>query len=80
MKLEVPVIAYDSTAVGETMGEAGIKLKDKDLQMAAEWVDQICSNKILKTKVINDQKNRLEHFSTQRVEGKFRKIMESFVK
>ncbi|MBR3515267.1 MAG: glycosyltransferase family 4 protein [Lachnospiraceae bacterium] len=77
MKMEVPVVAYDAAAVGETMGDVGIRLKEKDLQVAAEWVHQLCSNEKLREKVITDQKKRLDFFAAQRTEQQFRQIVES---
>ena len=59
------------------MGDVGIRLKEKDLQVAAEWVHQLCSNEKLREKVITDQKKRLDFFAAQRTEQQFRQIVES---
>jgi glycosyltransferase involved in cell wall biosynthesis len=42
MELGVPVVAYASSALPETLGEAGVLLEDKDPLVVAEAVDKVC--------------------------------------
>ncbi len=77
MYLNVPVIGYDATAVGETMGGSGVLLKGKDLQAGAEWIELLRTNEQIRGKILKGQKKRLEYFSTKRTEQRFREIVES---
>ncbi len=67
MAAEVPVFAYDSTAVGETLGGAGVCWSPKDLEFAAELLGQVAFDPALREKVIAAQFERLEHFSEVRL-------------
>jgi glycosyltransferase involved in cell wall biosynthesis len=67
MAAGVPVFAYDSTAVAETLGGAGVCWSPKDLELAAEWLGQLAFDPALRTKVIDRQRLRLEHFSEARL-------------
>lgn len=79
MHFNVPVIAYDSSAVGETLGGGGVLLEEKDPQVTAEWIDMILNNEDLKTKLLKKQKERLEYFSEDKTERKFQVLIRGFV-
>jgi glycosyltransferase involved in cell wall biosynthesis len=63
MAMDVPVFAYDSTAVGETLGGAGVCWGPKDMEYAAEWLGQLAFDPIVRQKVIAGQRTRLQDFS-----------------
>jgi L-malate glycosyltransferase len=63
MAAGVPVFAYESTAVGETLGGAGVCWSPKDLEFAAELLGQVTFDPAIRAKVIAGQYARLEHFS-----------------
>ena len=66
MKFGVPIIAYDSSAVGETLGNAGILIKKKDPKFVANLIDFVCKDEKLKELIqINEQK-RLDYFSSKK--------------
>jgi glycosyltransferase involved in cell wall biosynthesis len=63
MWFDIPVVAYDSTAVGGTMGEAGILIKDKSRpDLLAESLYEQLSNPSAVAKVISNQRERRLHF------------------
>jgi glycosyltransferase involved in cell wall biosynthesis len=63
MWFDIPVVAYDSTAVGGTMGEAGILIKDKSRpDFLAESLYEQLSNPSTVAKVISNQRQRRLHF------------------
>lgn len=63
MAAGVPVFAYQSTAVTETLGGAGVSWSPKDLEFAAELLGQLAFDADLRARVIARQYQRLEDFS-----------------
>jgi glycosyltransferase involved in cell wall biosynthesis len=62
---DLPVIAYDSTAVPDTLGGAGILVREKRVDRVAELVDVVARNQPLRDSLIQGQRKRLEEFRTQ---------------
>ncbi len=62
MHFGVPVVAYASTAVPETMGNAGIQIIHKDFAAVAELLGMLLENGELRMRVIAQQKERVKHF------------------
>lgn len=60
MKNNVPVLAYESSAIKETMDIGGITFTDKDYNLIAGLIDEIVLNKELKNKIISVQKERID--------------------
>ena len=67
MYFGIPIIAFDSTAVGETLGGSGLLLKDKDPKAVAEAIDLIMTDDDLRQKLITGEKERLKHFDNDRI-------------
>jgi len=67
MAADVPVFAHESSAVGETLGGAGVCWSPKDLEYAAELLGQLAFDPGMRQKVIAGQRQRLEHFSETRL-------------
>ena len=63
MAADVPVFAYESSAVGDTLGGAGVCWSPKDLEYAAELLGQLAFDPVMREKVIAGQRKRLEDFS-----------------
>ena len=63
MAARVPVFAYDSSAISETLGGAGVCWSPKDLEFAAELLGQVAFDRDLREKVIGRQLARLDDFS-----------------
>lgn len=66
MYFSLPIIAYDSTAIGETLGEAGILLNDKKPELVAEVVDALINDKALQDKLKEKSTEQLNKFSEER--------------
>ncbi len=60
MKMNVPLIAYDSSAIVETMGGAGISFNTKNYTMIAALLNEIVTNKEFKEKIIKYQNERIQ--------------------
>lgn len=63
MYFSLPVIAYSSTAVPETLSDAGILFSQKDYPAVAELMSYTLENEPLKSDMRKRQKRRLEELS-----------------
>ncbi len=61
----VPVIAYDSSAVGETLGGAGLLLPTKDPLETAAAMNRVVTDKGLGRKMAENGRERLKDFDNQ---------------
>ena len=66
MAADVPVLAYASTAVPDTLGGAGVQFTPKDLEHAAELLGELAYNDTLRQQVIAGQRTRLAAFGDDR--------------
>jgi len=65
MWFDVPVLAYKSSAVPETLGEAGLMFTSKDdLVQVAALAKILIKDNLLRSKVINMQQKRRKYFTT----------------
>ena len=67
MAADVPVLAYGSTAVPDTLGGAGVCFTPKDLEIAAELLGELAYNDDLRTRIIAGQRRRLDDFGAERL-------------
>lgn len=67
MFFDVPIIAFDSSAIGETLGGSGCLLKQRNCLEAAALADRIVNNSEFKNFVIEGQRKRLQDFSNDKV-------------
>jgi L-malate glycosyltransferase len=67
MAADVPVLAYTSTAVPDTLGGAGVQFAPKDLEFAAELLGELAYNDDLRRRVIDGQRRRLADFGDARL-------------
>jgi glycosyltransferase involved in cell wall biosynthesis len=67
MAADVPVMAYSSTAVPDTLGGAGVQFSPKDLEFAAELLGELAYNDSLRRQVIAGQRKRLADFGDVRI-------------
>jgi L-malate glycosyltransferase len=65
MIFDLPVIAYDSTAVPDTLGGAGILVREKRVDRIAELVDIVARDRKLRETIIRGERERLKDFQTQ---------------
>ena len=67
MAADVPVLAYASTAVPDTLGGAGVSFAPKDLEFAAELLGELTFNDDMRARVIDGQRRRLADFGDERI-------------
>lgn len=75
MYFEVPVIAYNSTAVPYTLANAGILVNKKDYCEIAEMIGVLMENEELKINIVNRQKERLKEFNKEKTIAEFERIL-----
>ena len=74
MAADVPVLAYSSTAVPDTLGGAGVQFAPKDLEHAAELLGELAHNDDLRTGVIAGQRARLADFGDDRIRKELERL------
>lgn len=79
MKFDVPVIAYDSTAIGSTLGGSGILMNEKDPVVTACMIDRLVKDERLREKVIANQRERLADFDNEKIGSRFEKLLADFI-
>jgi len=67
MHFEVPIIAYNSTAIPDTLGGTGVIVNDKNYIEIAELINLLVEDKILRNRIVKKQSERLEFFSRERI-------------
>ena len=68
MAMRVPIVAYTSTAVTETIGSAGIVWETRDPQLMAESIHAIATDQSVRKLLIEAGRRRYEqHFANQRI-------------
>lgn len=72
MSLRVPVVAYTSTAIPDTVGEAGIVLDERNPQLMAEAIRHVVTDENLNFELGLMGRQRYERdFTTERIETEF---------
>jgi glycosyltransferase involved in cell wall biosynthesis len=71
MRFGLPIVAYASTAVPDTLGQAGIQLQQKNYPVLAEIIHLLVTDKSLREKVISGQKERAAYFAQDLLLNKF---------
>jgi glycosyltransferase involved in cell wall biosynthesis len=67
---DLPVIAYNCTAVPYTLGDAGVLVNGKDFRMLGELIYKLAADKELREKIIKRQRKRLDEFRSLDSQGK----------
>ena len=79
MRLGVPVLAYASTAVPETMGGAGVLIREKRFAVVAELVRVLLEDAGLRQRIIARQRTRARTFEPAAVIAAFRASLEQAI-
>ncbi|MGQ9618811.1 MAG: glycosyltransferase family 4 protein [Candidatus Aminicenantia bacterium] len=72
----IPVVAYSSTAVPETMNGAGVLIERKDPEYVAKIIDKIVRESSFRKEVIEKQKGAFEKYKVQNLKGLLLKYIE----
>lgn len=80
MHFGVPILAYKEAAVPETLGNAGILVKNKNFPQMAEMANLLIEDRVLREKVIRGEKERLEYFTMDKMEERLKKYLSPWLK
>lgn len=75
----VPIVAKNTTAVGETMGAGGLLLPDNAPALAAAALHRLLQDDALRAQIKAGQQRRLADFSYERVAQQFRESFGKFL-
>ena len=75
----VPIVAYDTSAISETLGGSGVLLDSNDPVFAAAVIDRVVRDEKLRKSLIEGQKKRLEYFSYDRLKDIFTDCLTGFI-
>lgn len=76
MYFEVPILAYNSSAIKETLKYSGVIVNRKDYFLISELMDLILSREDIKEKIIRKQNERLKDFKTEKIENQLVEFIE----
>lgn len=79
MRFDVPVVAYSSTAVPETLGGAGMLIHQKNYAVIAELLHLLHTDADLRAQIVARQRERVQAFAPQKVKHQFRRHIEKAV-
>jgi glycosyltransferase involved in cell wall biosynthesis len=79
MMFDVPVIAYDSTAIPGTLNGSGILLEDKDPVFVAGCIDRVVRDKNLRQQMIEGERKRLKDFEYDSIAAMFKNYLNAFI-
>jgi glycosyltransferase involved in cell wall biosynthesis len=80
MHFGIPVVAYASCAVPETVASAGVLLEDKDPLLVATAVDRVLRDDALRSDIVAAGRKRADDFSLERTSAQLLGLLEGFVR
>lgn len=75
MYFNVPICAYNSSAVGETAGDAAILLDKKNPMVMAKIMNEVIEDKKIKIEIKKNQKERLNNFNEEKITDEYIKAL-----
>lgn len=78
MYFQLPVLAYSSSCVPETLGGAGVLFTVKDYEVLAEMADMLIKDPALRARVVERQQQRVQAFLAGSVSQLWRRFMARF--
>lgn len=74
----LPIIAFRSSAVPSTLGDAGVLVRSKKYLEIAELMHLVVEDPHLRERLVAGQKERLKAFACERVAARFSAVVEGF--
>ncbi len=79
MYFDVPILAYDSTAIFDTLGGAGIIMHNKNSLETAGLMNKILTDNDLRQTIIDNQRERLADFDNNKIKETFKILLKENV-
>lgn len=80
MYFDIPIVAYDAAAIGETLGGSGFLIKKKNHGEIAGVMNHVLKDQKLKKTLLHQQNERRRDFSLDKTEKSFLKLLEAFLR
>lgn len=78
MYFRIPIVAFDSCAMPETLGGTGLLLSEKDPGLMGQALHEVLFDKELREKILAEQDERLKYFSYENVSKMFMEQLNEF--
>ncbi len=78
MHYGIPIIAYKSSAVTETLGGAGLLLESKEPELVAEAIDMLVTDEKLRDALVANGRERLKDFAPEKAKDILLKELKDF--
>ena len=78
MAMDVPVLAYSTTAIPDTLGGAGVQFAPKDLEYAAELLGMLAFEESPREEILAGQRLRLQDFAEPVIEARLSSVLAAF--
>jgi glycosyltransferase involved in cell wall biosynthesis len=79
MHFGVPIVAYAQEAVRETLGGAGVLVREKDFEQIAELMVLVTEDVALRRRILDGQRQRLRAFQRPVIEQRLRTLLAPFM-
>ena len=79
MLFDIPIIAYDSTAIRGTLNGSGFLLKEKNFQEIAGVINKVVSDCQLNEAILTNQRIRLNDFKQEIILKQFENFLKRFI-
>lgn len=76
MIFDLPIVAYDCTAVSGTLGEAGVLIENKKVDLIGELINLLAHDEGLKKNIIDGQRKRLKKYKDMNLEKELLEIVD----
>lgn len=79
MFFKVPILAYNSSAIKETLGNGGVLVNNKNYFMISELMRITIENQQFREEIIKEQKKRLDYFKLKNTQKRFLEIVDDII-
>jgi glycosyltransferase involved in cell wall biosynthesis len=80
MRFALPVFAFDSSAVAETLDGTGVLIHEKRHAEIAELIDCVMTDEALRATIVAKQRRRLAHYAYDTTSARFMDAITAFAK
>lgn len=80
MYFGAPILAYDSSAIKDTLGGTGFLMRDKNALECAALIDYVMQHEKERAVVVENQRKRLEDYSYDVIGDQFLRMIQEFIR
>lgn len=79
MYFDIPVVAYNKAAVGETIGGCGVLVDEKNYDQIADSINKVLTDEEYRESIVEKQRQRIDDFAYEKSEQKFLTYLRKFL-